>query len=149
VNDAIVLTLAGGWVAPFKAGLAAAFNGAGRAGADALPIARLPQVADALSDVGVALDVVALQRSLTRALDAVGTLAEEVTGGITNVRRDACGAAIFVALVAGTRAAVRPLRRSRRGRVTTAAPVVVNVNDAANSSWSWIVGAPPEARRPN
>jgi hypothetical protein len=154
LSDAIVATLGGGWTAPLRAGISAAFNGAGRVVEGALPIARLPQIADALGDVGIPLDVLALQRSLSRALDAVGTLADEVVGGggMANVRRDAYGAAIFVALVAGSRAAMEPRRRSRRARLraaaaASAAPVVLS--DAANSSWSWVVGAPADARRPN
>ena len=98
--------------------------------AGAGPTQWLPEVSGLLSDV-LAMDVASIERGFGDILDKVESLAEQAVGD-TAASSVASRLAVAGVLIAG----VLFLRDARKSR-----GVPVRGYSAANSSWSWVLGA--------
>lgn len=105
--------------------------------ASASPIAWLPQVAGVLSDV-LPMDVAAVERGLQQLLDEIDSLAEDVVAN-TAVSSAALRLAVIASLITGAELVFLDSKKNNREPVLE--------SNAANSSWSWVLGA-ATPRRP-
>jgi hypothetical protein len=99
--------------------------------ASATPTAWFPQVAGVLSDV-LPIDLAAVERGLQQLLDEIDSLAEKVTGD-TVATSSALRVAIVAGLITGAELIMIDSRKPKRELVLE--------SNAANSSWSWVLGA--------
>lgn len=91
----------------------------------------LPQVAGVISEL-LPIDVARVEQALRQLLGEIDALAEKA-GGERGVKSVAWQVVIVAALITSARLVLLESRRSRREPVLAAA--------AANSSWSWVLGA--------
>ena len=101
----------------------------------AAPTAWLPELAAALSDV-LPAELEAIERLIREIVDQIDLLTEERDGG-SLAARSVLGLAALAALLAG----VQLLLDARKPK---AGPALVF--NARSSSWSWILGSPPDRR---
>ena len=103
----------------------------------AQPIASVPEIADALGKAVIA-DVASLERRLAQTIEIFAE--RDAAAAAAMVHRSAAGGVATLTIFLAGMQLLRPSRKNNAGGGGGAGQVILT--DAANSSWSWVIGTP-------